>query len=153
MLATVMQAPPPTPPATTPSTGAMQTDAQLKIESSRPLYLADAAAVLWLERRDGDLAATEIDPLWSGIATERFEQPVGDGVWVQLLDRRLNVLGSFRGAVPPPDGRCGQEIPVVRGTWWVLFIERSNGQSTFLGQLEVGPELIEVVERNRLPVQ
>lgn len=120
----------------------------------RSLYAAPGGAVVWLDRPDAEqVTAGAVEPWLAPIELERYREPQGDGVWVQMLSAQMRPLGAFRAALPPPGGRCALVLPVVRGTWWLLVLQHQGDDTHILGQLEVGPQLAVLVKKYPIPVQ
>jgi len=123
-----------------------------KVIAVRKLFAAEAGVLLWLRADDDTVRLEGMEPLWQPLRIERFPEPIGDGIWVELLSHRLELMAAFRGTVPPPGGVCGLELPVLRGTWFVLLIERRGDETRILGQIEVGPKLMRLVEEQKIPM-
>ncbi len=111
------------------------------------VFMTSSVAALWLEGGEQGPRLVSVEPLPGEFQTRRYPEPVGDGTWVELLNGKMQLMAAYRGAVPPPGGLCAVEVPIVKGTWWVLLIERGGGETTILGQYEVGPDLARIASR------
>ncbi len=115
------------------------------------LFLADAGAMMWLHGAEDGIELEDIEPLWQPLRLHRHPAPDGDGLWVELLSVKLELIGAYRSAVPAQGERCGIELPVVRGTWWVMLLEHDGKETTILGRFEVGPQLMQLVKEHGIP--
>ncbi len=111
------------------------------------LFDSHSAALLWLEGTEQGPRLESIEAFPYHFRAWRYPQPVGDGTWVVLLDGRMQPIGAYRSAVPPAGQRCGLEVPVVKGTWWVVLLERRDGRTHVLGQYQVGPDFARIASR------
>jgi len=117
------------------------------------LLATKAGAILWLTRdRRGAFHLDEVSPLRQSLSLWRYPEPMGDGTWIQLMNRELRSLGAFRAAVPAPGSSCGIEVPLVRGTWWLLVFDQHEGQRRLVAHLEIGRQLAMLASRRHLPV-
>jgi len=111
------------------------------------LFDADSVALLWLEGAREGPRLRSIEAFPGHFRAWRFPTPVGDGVWVELLDGRMQPIGAYRAAIPPEGEVCGLEVPVIKGTWWVVLLERRDGRTRVLGQYQVGPDFARIASR------
>ncbi len=124
---------------------------QDRLVAVHTLFLAEAGAMMWLHGTEDGVELEKIEPLWQPFRLHRHPAPVGDGLWVELLSVKLELIGAYRSAVPAKGERCGVELPVVRGTWWVMVLEHDQNKTTILGRFEVGPQLIKLVKEHGIP--
>ena len=111
------------------------------------LFDTRSVALLWLDGTESGPRLRSIEPLPETFRAWRFPAPVGDGTWVELLDGRMQPIGAYRSAVPAPGERCALEVPVIRGTWWVVLLRKSGGETRVLAQFQVGPEFARIASR------
>lgn len=115
--------------------------------SVRALIKTSSVAALWLEGGETGPKLVSVEPLPGEFRAWRYSQPLGDGTWVELLDGRMRPLAAYRAVVPAPGERCALEVPIVRGAWWVLILERTGGETRVLAQYQVGPQLARIASR------
>ncbi len=115
--------------------------------SIRALIKTSSVAALWLEGGETGPRLLSVEPLPGEFRAWRYPQPLGDGTWAELLDGRMRPMLAYRCAVPGPGERCAVEVPIFKGTWWVLLLERKGGVTRVLGQYQVGPELARIASR------
>lgn len=123
-----------------------------QIVAVRRLFKADAGVLLWIRSDEQGLRLEQMEALWQPLEIEQFSEPMGDGIWVELLTHRLELMAAYRGTVPAPGEACALELPAVRGTWFVLLVERRGDETRILGQLEVGRELAKLVDEQKIPL-
>jgi hypothetical protein len=111
------------------------------------VFMTSSVVALWLEGGEQGPSLVSVEPLFGEFQTRRYPEPVGDGTWVELLNGKMQLMAAYRGAVPPPGERCAVEVPIVKGTWWVLIVERRSETTKILGQYEVGPDLARIASR------
>jgi len=113
----------------------------------------EAGAILWLHRDDrGVFTLGEVLPLRQPLRMWRYPEPMGDGTWIEIMDRWQRPMGTFRAALPPPGSSCGVEIPLVRGEWWLLIYDERGGMRRLLAHLEVGRQVAAMARHEQLPV-
>lgn len=112
-----------------------------RVVSVHELFRSQTGVVVLMRRTEEGVAAGRIDPLPVPLTVWRYPEPLGDGTWVELLNRRSRNLGAYRAAVPEGPGWCGVELPLVPGTWWVLVIRLEDGENRILGRFLLGPKL------------
>jgi len=138
LLAAAAQAAPPTPAVPAPP----RAPVAARVVRVRTVFSERRVALILIERREGGLVrlgARAAAVPWTAL---RLPQPLGDGVWAVLLDRRLRPLAAYPAAAPRRLGeRCDLEVPIRRGAWWLLLLERRGDDTTILGRIEVGPDL------------
>ncbi len=110
------------------------------------LFTAKNGAVLWILNGTHGFDLGRVEPLPVPITVWRSEVPMGEGTWIEFLTRTYLNMGAFRTAVPAPGERCGIEIPILPGTWWVILINQVDGQNRVLGRFEVGPRLARLAQ-------
>lgn len=139
-LALLQTAPPGIPPVRTdPKTG--------PVIAFHQVFMTSSVAALWLEGGEQGPRLVSVEPLPGEFQARRYPEPVGDGTWVELLNGKMQLMAAYRGAVPPPGERCALEVPIVKGTWWVLILQRRGTVTKILGQYDVGPDLARIASR------
>lgn len=102
---------------------------------------ARLGATLWLAGGEDGPVVVSVVPIWRDTVETSRPADGGDGVWVELLSARLELLGRFPTALPEPGELCALAIPVLDTTWWVIVVERRGSQTRTLARFQLGAKL------------
>jgi len=136
--------------AATAPPAARPTPLKATVVAVHDLLVSEVGAVVWLERTGGGYELRDTTLLREPIRLWKHPEPMGEGTWVQLLDRRMRPAGTYAAALPAPGETCGIEVPLIRGLWYLVFLEEEGGQRRLLGHVEVGPRLASLARRERV---
>ncbi|MCP4896826.1 MAG: hypothetical protein GY906_07605 [bacterium] len=90
--------------------------------------------------REGvELVSTKM--VWQPMQMPAPPAAAGDGVWVEILSARLELLARVPAGLPAKGETCFIKVPVPRGTWWALIVRRESDETEILARIQVGVQI------------
>ncbi len=137
----LLLAAPAAPPAPRP------TPVRAKVVAVHDLFVSEVGAVVWLERTEKKFRLANASLLRLPVRFWRYPEPIREGTWIQLLDRRMRPMGVYAAALPAPGETCGVEVPLIQGLWYLVFFRQEGPRRLMVGHVEVGPRLASLARR------